>query len=274
MNEPTSATRGRRAAKPAAPRKQTPLLLQLEAVECGARSAGHRAGALRTDRAAPALREACGVSRDGSKASNVMKAAWRYGLKAKAFRRASERDGPRDAVYRVLELYFLVVEGFDVEIATSTTLARSPQGEHKAFDESFTGVIIVLEPEKDFQPGGAQPSLVEGVKSRIMGAKEALKYLLIMALVLPVARPDHPGVHAHLPRQRARAGHGLVQAGDLRAARDDGVRLPARSPYVCLQRLKIHLSASMSRTFLQHLLRLPLRYCCSGSRARSRRARS
>ncbi|MEQ9064552.1 MAG: NHLP family bacteriocin export ABC transporter peptidase/permease/ATPase subunit [Vicingaceae bacterium] len=167
----------------------TPSVLQMEAVECGAASLSmilrYYGKYLSLDK----LRMDCDVSRDGSAASNILRAARLNGLEAKGFKKEVQAlyDTPMPIIIHWNFNHFLVLEGLDDEKA----YLNDPAAGHrsvtiKEFGSSFTGVALTFEPSVTFEKSGKKSELIGNLKERLSPHSKAMYFILTIGFMLVI----------------------------------------------------------------------------------------
>jgi len=165
--------------------RQTPTVMQMEAVECGPASLAMILGYHGKFVSLEELRLKCGVTRDGSKASNVLKTARSYGLIARGFKKepADLRSMPMPVIVFWNFNHFLVIDAFrDGKVFLNDPALGPRVVSEDEFDQSFTGVVLTFEPGPEFVRGGVQPSVITALKKRFVGLEPALAFLVLVGL--------------------------------------------------------------------------------------------
>jgi len=253
------------AAWPRMRRVRTPTVLQLEAAECGAASLAMILGYFGRRVPLEELRQACGVSRDGSKAGNILRAARRYGLIADGYRKEPETLGDLELPLILFWNFnhFVVLEklGPDGAVLNDPALGHR-RVDAAEFQASFTGVALAFRPGPEFQRGGRKAGVVGALASRLSGAHGGLALIVLASggLILPALLvPAFTRLFVDyvliqrlddwlLPLVLTMFAVAAVRAGLIHAQQQG------------LARLRSYLALRGAGRFVWHVLRLPVGY--------------
>ncbi len=245
--------------------RRSPTVLQMEAVECGAAALAIVLAHYGRWVSLEELRVACGVSRDGSKASNVVKAARNYGLIAKGFKKEPQalRSLRLPAILHWNFNHFVVLDGFRKGRVFLNDPGTGPREvTEQELDEAFTGVVMTFEPGPDFERKGEPPRLIPALRRRLVGSRAALAFVLLAGLVLAIPTlvvPVFSKVFVDSVLLEGRRDWlpplllGLGGAGLL-------MGLLTWIQQVYLLRLETRIAVGSSSRFLWHVLRLPTEF--------------
>jgi ABC-type bacteriocin/lantibiotic exporter with double-glycine peptidase domain len=255
-------------------RVKTPTVLQMEAVECGAASLAmilaHFGRLVPLER----LREECGVSRDGSKASNLLKAARGYGLQAGGYKKeVEELHGlPLPMILFWNFYHFLVLEGIKGDKVYLNDPATGPRVvTREELDQSYTGVVLTFQAGPDFQRGGEKHSLWKALAVRLIGARAALTYVVLASLFLVIPSLVIPTFSKVFVDNILIGGMSdwfrplLIGMGLTALLRAALTWLQGRY----LLRFETKLALTSSARFFHHVFRLPVDFFSSGSAVKS-----
>ena len=159
--------------------------MQMESVECGAASLtmilAHYGKWLPLEE----VRAACGVSRDGSSAKDIVLAARNYGLEAEGYQVTPEAlEGMQPAIIHWNFNHFVVFRGFKKGVAYLNDPNAGPvEIPMDDFRKSFTGVALTFSPTTSFKQGGHRTRILAYVRKYLQGAGEAFWLTFVFALL-------------------------------------------------------------------------------------------
>ncbi len=246
-------------------RVRTPLFPQLEISECGAACLGAILGYYGRWVSIEELRTACGVSRDGSSAADIVTAGEQYGLKITGWRRsiAGLREITLPAILFWEFNHFVVLEhiGGGKYFINDPANGRRTVNE-ETFNRSYTGVALVVEPTDEFRPGGTPPGIVRNIWPWLRDVKAPLAYAALCGLLLALPGLASPiilssFVDSAIAGNLLSVGYLLVVASAIAAGL---IYLLTLMRQIVLRRLSIRVSVVHSARLLTKLFRLPSQY--------------
>jgi NHLM bacteriocin system ABC transporter peptidase/ATP-binding protein len=243
-------------------RVRTRTVLQMESIECGAVSLSILLQYYGRVVPIEELRESCGVSRNGTKASAIVKAAEGYGLKAKGLKKELSELGALRVPFIVFWNFnhYVIVEGIRADKVYLNDPSMGPRTvTEREFEEAFTGVVLTFEPTSAFRRGGRRETLLSMLRPRLVGLRASGSYVVLatVALVLTgVAVPVFYRVYVDDIVIQHRLGWltpllwGMIITCVLKAV------LTALQQEQLL-RMEIRLAVRSASAFFWHVLRLP-----------------
>ncbi len=166
---------------------KVPVIMQMEALECGAACLDMILGYYEKYLTLEEVREACSVSRDGTSAVNIVKAANSYGLVAAGYKytlsRLREKVSYPCIVFWEMN-HFVVLNGFKNDKAYINDPARgSISMPISDFEDSYSGVVLTFAPGEDFSPSGRPKSILGFVRKRMSGTIDAVCFTVITSII-------------------------------------------------------------------------------------------
>ena len=166
---------------------KVPVFIQMEALECGASCLTMILAYYGKWMPPEQVRVDCGVSRDGSNAKNLLKAARNYGLNANGYRFEPEslrNEGTFPCIVHWDFNHFVVCDGFKGNKVMINDPARGRiKITMEEFDRSFTGIALLMEPAEGFEPGGKRKSVLAFAAKRLQGSKAAVIFVMATSII-------------------------------------------------------------------------------------------
>ncbi len=245
--------------------RRTPIVLQMETAECGAAALAILLRYYGRFDSLADLRFACGVSRDGARASDIITAGRERGLSMRGYRVVSLTDA--DVTYPCIALWrshhFLVVEG----IRNGAVEVNDPARGRRTiplpdWQRNFSNVIVEAEPGEDFEPSDTRKSTLGALLGHLQGQRREAIIVSVVSSVLLVP----PLALADLSRRfvdQVLIGHDAGAGTLLAVAFAITVLIHLWLTATRLSRvadLEVTQSDRLARRFIDHLVALPLRF--------------
>ena len=241
-----------------------PVIMQMEALECGAASLAMILAYHGKWLPLEQVRSDCGVSRDGSKASSIAKAGRSYGLEVKAHRYGVDEVKENVTYPAIIHWnfnHFVVLCGFTKNAAVINDPARGTiKVTMEEFDHSFTGVCIEFTPGENFEKGGKPESVFKFLKDRLANTTASVIFVMITAVLVAFVGLVTP-VFARIFTDQILPGHNMHWLEMLLVAMLFTAIFRMIVGFlneIYLYRIKGKLAIVSNASFMWHMLHLPM----------------
>ena len=244
---------------------KVPVIMQMEALECGAASLSMILAYHGKWLPLEQVRKDCGVSRDGSSAKNLLKAARNYGMIAKGYR-CDTSTLSQMGVPCILHWgfnHFVVFCGFHKEQAVINDPARGTVRVSKEeLDREFTGIVLSFEPGEGFEKGGRPKSILPFARQRLKGTGAAIAFIVLTTLITAIINLIYPAF-GQVFMDRLLPGENpawLMPFLGLMVLIVVIQSVVALVQTIYLSKVEGKLAIVSSATFMWHVLRLPVEF--------------
>lgn len=244
---------------------KTPAVFQMEATECGAACLSMVLGYYERYIPLEQLREDCGISRDGSKASNIVMAAEKHGLISEGYNLEFDELDSIELPAIVFWRYnhYVVLEGFKNNKAYINDPANGRASvSREEFIRNYSNVVLTFEPGDSFEKYGKPFSVIPQIYKRLVKHKKPLLYIFLaglgfsfIGLLVPIF--SRIFVDQFLVNRLDSIIKPLLIGMLLTVAMRWGLSF-IQNHY--LMKLEIKLSSLFSSEMLWHLLQLPIQF--------------
>ncbi|MCY4230316.1 MAG: ATP-binding cassette domain-containing protein [Alphaproteobacteria bacterium] len=239
-------------------------MLQSHVTECGAACLGSVLAHFGLWVPLGELRDKCEVSRDGSTAAGIRRAARHYGVECSG--RLVGVDQLKGLPLPLILFWefnhFVILEGFDRRrfFLNDPAVGRRTLTAEE-FEKGWSGIALQVAPGPEFQPGGARPTILRQLPFWLGGAGGALAYTVACGLMLALLALLLPAILALFVDRVLGEDEpwGLFMAGAL-AVTAVLVYGLTWLKQLCLKRLAIRTAVVAGNWCVSRLLRLPVEF--------------
>lgn len=245
---------------------KVPVVMQMEALECGAASLAMVLAYFGLWIPLEQLRKECGVSRDGSNMKSIFSVAKKYNLQPRAFKCDAEtlrENGTFPAIAFWEYNHFIVVDGFSGKNVMINDPARGRvELPMKEFERSYSGICMLFEPNDDFIPEGKPASILKFASERLKGTLQMFILVMITTVIASLAGMLMPAFSRFLV-DNLLTGKAVQWSGGFFVLL--GLTVASQISSLCiktiyLMKLQGKMAAVANTSFLWHILRLPVEF--------------